>query len=72
MKTLTQSMSVALLGMSLAIPLTACDSRAEPDASVTKPYRVAQATPKCYDCGTITNVEQMTVKGTGTGLGNVG
>src|SRR5689334_5054639 len=68
MKTLTQSMSVALLGMSLAIPLTACDTRAEPVAAVAN--RPAAA-PKCYDCGTITNVEPMTAKGEGTGLGMV-
>ncbi len=75
MKTLTQSMSVALLGMSLAIPLTACDTRAEPVVATTRAAPQAQAQPaqpaKCYDCGTITNVEQMTAKGEGSGLGIV-
>lgn len=70
MKTLTQSLSVILLGASLGIPLTACDSRAEPEARA-EPVRVAAAPPKCYDCGTITNVEQLTAKGEGTGLGMV-
>ena len=69
MKTLTRSLSVILLGTSLGVSLTACDSRAEPEARA-EPVRVAAA-PKCYDCGTITNVEQMTAKGEGTGLGMV-
>lgn len=64
-------MSIAVLGMSLAIPLTACDSRAELETSAA-PAKVASApAPRCYDCGTITNVEPMTAKGTGTGLGIV-
>lgn len=69
MKTLTQSMSVALLGVSLAIPLTACDTKAEPGVA---PVLVSRAAPpKCYDCGTITSVEPKTAKGEGSGLGMV-
>jgi uncharacterized protein YcfJ len=59
MKTLTQSLSIALLGLSLA-SLTACKSPAEPEVA---------APPKCYECGTITSVEQMKAKGEGTGIG---
>jgi outer membrane lipoprotein SlyB len=69
MKTLTQSMSVALLGMSLAIPLTACDSNAEPGAA---PVLVSRASPpKCYDCGTISNVQKRTDEAKPSGLGIV-
>jgi outer membrane lipoprotein SlyB len=73
MKTLTHSMSIALLGVSLAIPLTACDSRSEFEtkAAPVAPAKVVAAAPRCYDCGTITNVEQMTAEGEGTGLGVV-
>jgi outer membrane lipoprotein SlyB len=73
MKNLTRSISIALLGTSLAIPLAACDSGAERETSAA-PARVAAApapAPRCYDCGTITNVEPMTAKGAGTGLGMV-
>lgn len=69
MKTLTQSISITLLGL-LAIPLTACDSRAEPEARAA-PVKQVAAAPRCYDCGTITNIEQMKTKGEGTGLGMV-
>ena len=68
MKTLTQSMSVALMGMSLAIPLTACDSKAEQGAAA--PVLVAAA-PKCTNCGTISNIQQRTDEAKGTGLGMV-
>ena len=69
MKTLTQSMSMALLGMSLAIPLTACDSKAEPAVG---PVLVARAAPaKCFDCGTISGVRKMTNEAEPTGLGMV-
>jgi uncharacterized protein YcfJ len=76
MKTLNQSMSVALLGMSLAIPLTACNSSAPPRATADQPYSTvnqpySSASSGCYDCGTITSVEQMTAKGEGSGLGMV-
>ena len=74
MKTLTPSISIALL--SLAIPLTACTSSAparstdnRPYATVDQPY--SSASSDCYDCGTITNVEPMTAKGEGSGLGMV-
>ena len=69
MKTLTQSMSLALLGVSLAIPLTACDTKAEPGVAPVMTSRAAP--PKCYDCGTITGIAQMTAKGEGSGLGIV-
>ena len=70
MKTLTQSMSVALLGMSLAIPLTACDSKAEQGAA--PPVMVSRAAPpKCYDCGTISKVQKMTDEAKPSGLGAV-
>ncbi len=69
MKTLTQTMSVALLGMSLAIPLTACDSKAEPGVA---PVLVSRAAPaKCYDCGTISNIQKRTDEGEASGLGIV-
>lgn len=68
MKTLTQSMSVALLGMSLAIPLTACDSKAEPG---TAPVRVSSAPPTCSACGTISQIRKMTAEGESSGLGIV-
>ena len=69
MKTLTQSMSIALLGMSLAIPLTACDSKAEvSDAPV---LTRAAAPAKCYDCGTISNIQKRTDEAKPTGLGAV-
>lgn len=76
MKTLNRSMSVALLGMSLAIPLTACTSSAQPKATADRPYATvdqpySSASSGCYDCGTITNIEQMTAKGEGSGLGMV-
>lgn len=69
MKTMTQSMSIALLGLSLAVPLTACDSGAEPETTVKVASRPAP--PRCYDCGTITNIVQLTAKGEGSGLGMV-
>ena len=69
MKTLTQSMSVALLGLALAIPLTACESKAGPDAA---PVLVSRAAPpKCYDCGTISKIQKMTDEGKASGLGVV-
>ena len=68
MKALTQSMSIALLGVSLAIPLTACDSKAEPGAA---PVLTRAAPPKCYDCGTITNVSQRKTEGEASGVGMV-
>ena len=69
MKTLTQSVSVALLGLSLAIPLTACDSKAEPGVA---PVLVSRAAPpKCYDCGTISNIQKRTDEGESSGLGIV-
>jgi len=69
MKTLTQSMSIALLGMSLAIPLTACDSKAEPGVA---PVLVSHAAPaKCYVCGTISNIDKRTDEAKGSGLGIV-
>lgn len=69
MKTLTRSMSVALLGAALAIPLTACDTKAEPG---TAPVLVSRAAPpKCYDCGTISNIEKRTDEGKASGLGIV-
>jgi outer membrane lipoprotein SlyB len=70
MKTLTQSMSVVLLGLSLA-PLAACDSGAEPAAAAPAPVQVASrpAPEKCYECGTITSFEEMKAKGKGTGMG---
>lgn len=72
MKTLTQSMTFALLSLSLAIPLVACDSRTETQAAAAAPVAArAEPAPRCYDCGTITNIEEMTAKGEGTGLGMV-
>jgi uncharacterized protein YcfJ len=78
MKTFTQSMSVALLGLSLAAPLTACNSSAEPQATAapavvagSQPAPRRAAPPKCYDCGTITSVEQLKAKGKGSGVGLV-
>lgn len=84
MKTLTQSMSVALLGLSLAVPLSACNSSAEPQtaaaaaaaATPAAPVQVASRPrqaprPKCYDCGTITSIEEMKAKGKGSGVGLV-
>src|SRR5688572_5563579 len=69
MKTLTRSMSVALAGLALAIPLTACDSKAEPGV---KPVLVSRAAPpKCYDCGTISNVQERTDDAKPSGLGIV-
>ena len=75
MKTLTQSMSVALLGVSLAIPLAACQTTTDPYASPQPVSRVEPATTHpgdCRnDCGTITRVDAMTAKGEGSGLGMV-
>lgn len=70
MKTLTQSLSLVLLGLSLA-SLTACNSPTEPAVAAPAPVAVASrpAPPKCYECGTITNVEEMKAKGKGTGIG---
>lgn len=68
MKTLTQSMSVALLGALLAIPLTACDSRAEPDLT---PVAVSRAAPKCHTCGTISKIQKRTDEAEASGLGIV-
>jgi uncharacterized protein YcfJ len=70
MKTLTRSLSLAVLGLTLA-PLTACNPPAAPEAAAPAPVQVASrpAPPKCYDCGTIVNVEQMKAKGEGTGMG---
>ena len=69
MKTLIQTMSVTLLGLSLAIPLTACDTKAEvSDAPV---LTRAAAPAKCYDCGTISNIEKRTDEAQSTGLGAV-
>lgn len=74
MKTMTRSMSYALLSLSLAVPLTACDSGTEPEATVkvvSRPASAPEPAPRCYDCGTITNIEQLTAKGEGSGLGLV-
>lgn len=78
MKTLTQTVGIALLGMSMAISLTACNSRDESaefaaaEAAKTRPRAAAPVVPaKCYDCGTITSIEQLKVKGEGTGIGAV-
>ncbi len=68
MKTLTQSMSVALLGLSLAIPLTACDSKAEVSDA---PVLTRAAPAKCYDCGTISKIQKMTDEAESSGLGIV-
>src|SRR5689334_13227924 len=68
MKTFTKSMSVALMGASLAIPLAACDSKAEQGAAA--PVLVAAA-PKCTSCGTISKIQKMTSEGETSGLGIV-
>lgn len=71
MKTSTQSLSIALLGMSLAIPLTACDSSAEPNGSATPIQVVTRAAPRCNDCGTISSFQQRTDEAKGSGVGMV-
>ena len=70
MKTLTPILSIALLGLSMA-SLTACNSPAEPEVAAPAPVVAASrpAPRKCYECGTITNVEEMKAKGKGTGMG---
>jgi len=68
MKTLTQSLSVVLLGASLGISLTACKN--EEPAKAAEAPKVVQA-PKCYDCGTISNVQKRTEEGKSSGLGIV-
>jgi outer membrane lipoprotein SlyB len=62
MKTLTQSLTVILLGASLGLSLTACKNE--------EPAKAAEA-PKCYDCGTISKVQKMTDEGKSSGLGIV-
>jgi outer membrane lipoprotein SlyB len=64
-------MRLSLLSLLLAVPLAACDSRTEPQATAAPATARAEPAPRCYDCGTITNVEPMTAKGEGTGLGMV-
>lgn len=68
MKTLTQTISLALLSMSLVFSLTACREEPEPAARVAKS---SPAPAKCYDCGTVTNIEQMKAKGDASGVGAV-
>ena len=86
MKTLTRTLSIAVL-ISLASSLMACskttetDSQArnEPDREVRgESYRRVDVPaptppppPKCYECGTITHIEQQKVKGSGSGIGAV-
>jgi outer membrane lipoprotein SlyB len=72
--------SRSLMAFALAATLAGCNSTAQTPAA-TEPARtsppavhVASTPPapaKCYDCGSITNVEQMTSKGTGSGMGAV-
>lgn len=63
MKTLTQSLSLTVLSLSLAFFLSSCRDEAAPVAP--------KAVAKCQDCGTISGIEQMTVKGDGSGIGAV-
>lgn len=77
MKTLTRSLSVALLGASLAIPLAACSTgatpRATPASYPTAPYQDSnnRYASTCSDCGTIRYVQQMNGDAKGSGLGMV-
>jgi len=68
MKTLTQSLTVVLLGASLGLSLSACKN--EEPAKVAEAPKTVEA-PKCYDCGTISNVQKRTEEGKGSGLGIV-
>lgn len=60
MKTLNQTLTTSLLGLTLAVSLVAC--REQP---------IAPKAAACSNCGTITNVEQRKAKGEGTGVGAV-
>lgn len=85
MKMTFQFSREVLFGLSIAVALAACNSSAQPQAEVAAaaapaPERVVhehtyerQAAPVavCNDCGTITSVEQMKSKGTGSGIGAV-
>jgi len=97
MKTLTRTLSTAVLGIALVSSLAACNkanesdsqarnepnssqSRNEPNRQVAgESYRPAPAPrvavtpppPKCYECGTIVNIEQSKEKGDSSGLGAV-
>jgi outer membrane lipoprotein SlyB len=74
MKNTNRSIRIALLGLGLAaVGLAACNSAAEPTTpiQVTTITTPAPKAAKCYDCGTISGIEQMKVKGEGTGLGAV-
>jgi outer membrane lipoprotein SlyB len=68
MKAMTPSVGTALLGLALAIPLTACDSRAEPDATRVV---VASAPAPCSVCGTISQIQKMTDEAESSGVGIV-
>jgi outer membrane lipoprotein SlyB len=71
MKALTCTFMMAIVGVSTS--LVACNSPSSPAASSPNtPVPVAVAAPVvCNDCGTITNIEQMKAKGTGSGVGIV-
>ena len=87
MKTLTLTLSTAALGIALVSSLTACNKTTESDSQARnepnrqvkgesyKPVRVPDVVvtppPKCYECGTIVNIEQTKEKGSSSGLGAV-
>jgi outer membrane lipoprotein SlyB len=73
MKMPIHSISTALLGVLSAAALAACNSVSDP----TNPKQSidyagkSMIAPKCYDCGTIASIEEMKMKGSGTGVGAV-
>ena len=70
------TLAYAMLGMSWAALLSGCNPGSDPasqsSANVASD-KVASAkveiAPKCDDCGTIVNIEEMKLKGSGTGVG---
>ncbi len=63
--------------MSLAVSLTACKSENESaefaaaEAASKARSRAAPVPAQCFDCGTVTSIEQMKAKGDASGVGAV-
>lgn len=71
MQTSKHLVSHVMLGMSLAISLSACNAPASgSSSSAVAPSRAVSAA-RCADCGTISNVEEVKEKGSSSGAGAV-
>ena len=70
MKTFSHTVSIATLGASLAILFSACNT--PPTNSRSQVYNSSTiTTARCSDCGTISRIEEMKSKGSGSGIGAV-